>query len=69
MKNVNRISEHLFAPSPAEIEAECQMIRSHWSPELKEKRSCSFRLDQADKMAQANLRFLRFLAECATSES
>lgn len=67
MSYTNRIAEHVVNPSPEEIENECQMIRAHWTPEIKERRNDVLRFDSANKQAQANLRFLRFLAEFADS--
>lgn len=63
MAHTNRIADHVLNPTPEEIEAECEMIRGQWSPEIKEKRIKNIRFDEASKRAQANLRFLRFLAE------
>lgn len=67
MSYTNRIADHVINPSPQEIEAECEMIRAYWTPEMKERRNHCFRLDAANKQTQANLRFLRFLAEFADS--
>lgn len=65
MAHTNRIADHVIHPSQEEIEAECEMISGQWSPEIKEKRIKNIRFDEASKRAQANLRFLRFLAEFA----
>lgn len=66
MSKTKQIADHIINPSPAEIEAECRMIRSHWSPRIQRERQSNYRMDSASQQAYANL---RFLAEFADSKS
>ncbi|QDT31172.1 hypothetical protein [Thalassoglobus polymorphus] len=69
MPHINRIKETAINPTPEQIEEECRMIRAHWSPEISEKRQKQFRIDTEHQEHKARLRFLRFLAEYAESQS
>ncbi len=69
MPHINRIKDAAIDPTPEQIEEECRMIRSHWSPEISEKREKHFRVDSQHQEYKARLRFLRFLAEYAESNS
>lgn len=69
MSYTNRISERVSHPTPEQIEEECRQIRAHWSPELHRHRKINRRIDAANIRSNANLRFLRFLAEYAEANS
>ena len=69
MSHTNRISERVTNPTPEQIEEECRQIRAHWSPEIHRIRKINRRIDAANLRINANLRFLRFLAECADANS
>lgn len=70
MAHTNRIRKQFpVAPTQAEIDAECELIRSQWSTEIKHQRNLKRRLDTSDHQFQAHLRFLAFLAQYESKES
>ncbi len=69
MSFTNRISERVSNPTPEQIEEECRLIRTHWSPEIHRHRKINLRIDAANLRSSANLRFLRFLADYAETNS
>jgi len=69
MSYTNRIAERTANPTPEQIEEECRKIRAHWSPEIQHSRKINRRVDPAVFRVDANLRFLKFLAEYENADS
>ena len=57
----NRIATRISDPTPEQIQEECHRIQASWTNETENQRRVHYRLDHAQPLIEAQLRFISFL--------